>query len=351
MFACGCQPGNAECRAAPVLAITASGKEEFMSAAANPTGAVTPPRLPDRKKNKTGWIVSGLVVAVAVIVAVSLIIVNLTTAKPVHAAGVKPVIIKIGTSDTSQPYWEILKKKAAANGITLEVVGFSDYQQPNPALQQKQTDLNSFQHLRFLAQYNVDTGNDLEPIASTIIVPLGLYSQKWKSVSSIPAGGTIAIPNDPSNQARALFMLQSAKLLTLKGDKFAPTPADIDASKSKVKVVTVDAAQTVLSLPSVDGSVINNNFLTDAKIDPHSAIFADDPKSPGAQPYINLIVARAADINNPKYLELAKLYHDPEVLKAVAASSKGTGVVVTGYSGKQLRALLKKIEAQVKANK
>jgi D-methionine transport system substrate-binding protein len=321
-----------------------------MSEPANPTGPVTPPQLPARKKSNAGWIVGSTVAAVALIVAASLIVANVTAAKPVQAASVKPVVIKVGTSDASQPYWDILKKKAAAKGITLELIGFSDYQQPNPALQQKQTDLNAFQHLRFLAQYNVDTGNDLEPIASTIIVPLGLYSQKWKSVKDIPNGGTIAIPNDPANQARALFMLQSAKLLTLTGNKFAPTPADIDASKSKVKVTTVDAAQTVLSLPSVDGSVINNNYLTDAKIDPHSAIYADDPKSPGAQPYINLIVARAADVNNPKYLELAKLYHDPEVLKAVVASSKGTGVVVTGYTGAQLRTMLKKIEAQVKSS-
>jgi D-methionine transport system substrate-binding protein len=315
-----------------------------MSAPTVPAGT---PRLPERKKSKTGWIVGGLIVAIAVIAAVVLVVVNLTAAKPVEAAGAKPVVVKLGTSDASQPYWTILKKKAAAKGITLETVNFTDYGQPNPALQEKQTDLNSFQHLRFLAQYNVDTGNDLEPIASTLIVPLGLYSQKWKSVKQIPDGGTIAIPNDPSNQARALFVLQAAKLITLTGHTFAPTPADMDTAKSRVKVVTVDAAQTVLSLPSVDGSIINNNFVQDAKIDPHSAIFADDPTSPGAQPYINLIVARAADVDNATYLEVAKLYHDPEVLKSVVSSSKGTAVIVKGYTGKQLRALLKKIEAQV----
>ncbi len=318
-----------------------------MSDTASPSGAA--PQLPQRKKSKTGWIVGGIVVVVAIIVAATLIIVNVSAPKTAQADSAKTVTIKVGASDASQPYWDILKKKAAKKNIIVETVNFTDYQQPNPSLQQKQTDLNSFQHLRFLAQYNVDTGNDLEPIASTLIVPLGLYSQKWKSVSDIPKGGTIAIPNDPSNQARALFVLQAAKLIVLKGNKFAPTPADIDASKSRVTVATVDAAQTALSLPSVDGSVINNNFVRDAKIDPKSAIFADDPKSPGAQPYINLIVARAADINNPAYLEFAKLYHDPEVLKSVVASSNGTAVIVEGYSGTQLRALLKKIELQVKA--
>ncbi|PJJ55164.1 MetQ/NlpA family ABC transporter substrate-binding protein [Compostimonas suwonensis] len=315
------------------------------------TAPQLPPRLPEKKKGRAGLITGILIGVVVIIVAVVLIVVNLTAAKPAAEAdgSAAPVVVKIGTSDASQPYWDLLKEKAAAEGITIETVNFTDYQQPNPALQEGQIDLNMFQHLRFLAQYNVDTDNDLQPIASTLIVPLGLYSQKWTSVDEIPQGGTIAIPNDPSNQARALFVLEAAGLITLTGDKFAPTPADIDTANSRVTVATVDAAQTALSLPSVDGSVINNNYVQDAGIDPKTAIFADDPSSPGAQPYINLIVSRADEVDNPTFAKIAELYHDPEVLEAVVASSNGTAVIVDGYTGEELRGLLADIQKEVAA--
>jgi D-methionine transport system substrate-binding protein len=339
-------PHTSETSLPVILRTETKHMSDTIDGAATPAPQL-PPKLPEKKRNRTGWIVGIVVVAVAIIVAAVLIIVNITAPKSAEAA---PIVVKIGTSDSSQPYWAILKEKALAQGIDIEPVNFSDYSQPNPALEQGQIDMNIFQHLRFLSQYNVDTGNDLEPIASTLISPLGLYSQKWKTLADIPQGGTVAIPNDPSNQSRALFVLQSAGLLKLTGDKFAPTPADIDAANSKVKVVTVDAAQTVLSMASVDGSVVNGNYVLDAKIDPKSALYADDPNAPGAQPYINLIVVRAADINNPIYQKVADLYHDPDVLNSVLAASNGTSVIVQGFDGPKLRDLLKTIEAQVTAS-
>jgi D-methionine transport system substrate-binding protein len=321
-------------------------------------GSNNAPQLPQRKKSKTGWIVGGAVGLIAVIVAVVLVIVNLQAPASTEANGAgsgsgsssAPTTVSIGVTDSSQDYWATLTKLAATENITLEVTNFSDYQQPNPALVQKQTDLNSFQHLRFLAQNNVETGDDLVPIASTVIVPLGLYSKKWTDVKDIPEGGQIAIPNDPSNQARGLFVLEKAGLITLTGDKATPTPADIDAAKSKVTVVTVDAAQTALSLDSVDGSIINNNYVADAGLDPNKAIFKDDPKDPGATPYINVIVARGADADNPAYLKVAELWHDKSVTDQVLAASKGSAVLVEGWTPEELRAELKKIEEQLKAS-
>jgi ABC-type metal ion transport system substrate-binding protein len=121
----------------------------------------------------------------------------------------KTVTVKIGTTDSSADYWPVLEKKALAQGIDIKLVNFSDYNQANPALTQKQIDLNLFQHLQFLGTYNVSAGQDLTPIGATLIVPLGLYSTKYTSVKDIPKGGTIAIPNDPANLARGLNVLKS----------------------------------------------------------------------------------------------------------------------------------------------
>lgn len=257
--------------------------------------------------------------------------------------------VRIGTTETD-PQWDVFKDKAKAQGITIDIVHYSDYSQPNQALAQKQIDVNLFQHLQFLGQYNVANNQDLTPIGATQIVPLGLYSKKHKTLADIPQGGEIAVPNDPTNQARALFVLQAAGLLKLADSNPQPTPADIDKGASKVKVTPVDAAQTALSLASVDGSVVNNTYLERSGIDPNSALYKDDPNSPGAAPYINAFVTRAADKSNPTYLKLVDIWHDPEVQKAVAENSKGTAVEVT-KSGPELEQILQRVQQTIRDTK
>ncbi|MEV6276594.1 MetQ/NlpA family ABC transporter substrate-binding protein [Nocardia sp. NPDC051832] len=236
-------------------------------------------------------------------------------------------VVRIGTTDKDKA-WEVFEQKAKDKGITLKITNFSDYKQPNLALAQKQIDVNLFQHLQFLGAYNVANNDTLTPIGSTYIVPLGLYSKKHKTLADIPAGGEIAIPNDPTNQARALFVLQAAGLLKLSSDSRQPSPADIDKGASKVKVTPVDAAQTALSLASVDGSVINNTFLDRSGVDPKSALYKDDPNNPAAEPYINVIVTRAEDKNNPVYQQLVEIWRDPAVAQAHSEVTKGTAVAV-----------------------
>jgi D-methionine transport system substrate-binding protein len=125
-------------------------------------------------------------------------------------------------------------------------------------------------------------------------------------------------------------VLQKAGLLKLKnGGNTLATPADIDASASKVTVIPVDAAQTAPALSSADGAIINNNYALTAGIDPKSALFQDDPKSSTAEPYINAFVARAKDKDNKTYLKIAELYHTKAVTDAVLAESKNTAVIVT----------------------
>ncbi|WP_085995402.1 MetQ/NlpA family ABC transporter substrate-binding protein [Nocardia testacea] len=258
-------------------------------------------------------------------------------------------VVRIGTTESDRA-WDVFEQKAQEAGITLQITNYSDYSQPNIALAQGQIDVNLFQHLQFLGEYNVANNTDLTPIGATQIVPLGLYSKKHKSIADIPAGGEIAIPNDPSNQARALFVLESAGLVKLSSDTLAPSPADIDRGASKVKVTPVDAAQTALSLASVDGSVINNTYLERSGVDPLSALFEDDPSSPGAEPYINTFVTRAEDKADPTYQRLVEIWHDPEVQQALAESSKGTSVEVR-RSGTELEPILQRVEQTIRDGK
>ncbi|AKU17897.1 MetQ/NlpA family ABC transporter substrate-binding protein [Luteipulveratus mongoliensis] len=281
--------------------------------------------LPERPGGGRGKLIGAVAAGVVVLVAAGFVVKAVASGDDEK----KTTTVSIGTTEASAPYWKPLQDLAAKQDITIKVVNFGDYTQANPALAQKQTDLNLFQHLQFLATYDVSASQDLTPIGSTVVVPLGLYSKKHTALTQIPKGGKVAIPNDPTNQARALLVLQQAGLLKLKGGgNTLSTPADVDASASKVTVAPVDAAQTVASLPSVDASVINNNFALDAKLDPSKTLFNDDPKRPEALPYINAFVARAEDKDNPTYLKIAKLYHDPSVLAQVKAYSKNTAVIV-----------------------
>ncbi|MFP3465747.1 MetQ/NlpA family ABC transporter substrate-binding protein [Leifsonia sp. SIMBA_070] len=305
------------------------------------------PALPEKpKRSRTGWFVGIGIAVVAVIVAVVLVVVNLTGS---GAATAKTVTVKIGTTEASSPYWGVLKKAAAKEGIDIQTVNFRDYTQANPALADGQLDLNLFQHLQFLANYDVQAKQDLVPVGSTLVVPLPLYSTKHKSLQDIPQGGTIAIPNDATNQARALLVLQKAGLLKLKnGGNTLATPADIDASASTVTVIPVAAEQTAPALGSADGAIINNNFALTAGIDPKSALFQDDPKSKTAEPYINAFVARAKDKDNATYQKIVKLYHSKAVTDSVLAESKNTAVIVD-RSGSDLTGILDGLKKTIRA--
>lgn len=314
----------------------------------------TPPQdapvLPPRRKHKSRVIVGLSLAAVAVIAAAAAIIPNLPSnseTAAVEGAGT-PVTVSIGATDASQPHWKVLGDLLAEEDITLEVVNFTDYPLPNPALAGGETDLNGFQHLDYLSNHNIATGDDLQPIGSTMIVPLPLYSDKWDSVEEIPDGAQIAIPNDPSNQARALFVLEAAGLLTLTGDETVPTPDNIDADRSTVTVIGVEASQTPAALQAADGAIINNNFSRDAGLDPASALFSVDPADARSWPYLNVIVARADDIDNPAYLRVAELYHSAAVTDLVTEASGNTAVVID-LDGEELRDRLASIEADKKA--
>jgi D-methionine transport system substrate-binding protein len=283
-----------------------------------------PVGLPERPRRSKGPFVVLGVVLVAALVAITVVL----TGGDSDDSANGNTTVRIGTTEAGSDYWKPFKRLAAEEGITIETVNFSDYNQPNPALSQGQTDLNLFQHVLFLANYNVSNQDDLTPIGSTYVVPLSLYSNKHTAVDQIPDGGTVAIPKDPTNQARALLVLQEAGLITLKGGGTVLSTPEIDRAASKVEVTPVDAAQTVAVLDSVDASVVNNGFARDAGLNPDEALFSDDPRSDAAEPYINIVAARAEDRDNQTYQRVVELFHHPEVQEAVQAESQGSSVPV-----------------------
>ncbi|AGF71629.1 MetQ/NlpA family ABC transporter substrate-binding protein [Corynebacterium halotolerans] len=251
--------------------------------------------------------------------------------------------IRIGTTDASQQAWAVFEEVAAEDGIELQIENFSDYNTPNQALSQDQIDVNKFQHLKFLAEYNVGAGDDLVAIGATEIYPLDLFWQGHDSLDGIE-GESVAIPNDPSNQGRAINVLVQAGLVTLREEGLVtPTPADIDEEASQVSVTPVDAAQTPAAYGEGRPAIINNSWLDRAGIDPESAVFHDDPNSEQAEPYINVFVTRAEDADDPRLNRLVELWHSDEVMAAVAEDSQNTAIEVE-RTREELAEILERLE-------
>jgi D-methionine transport system substrate-binding protein len=261
-------------------------------------------------------------------------------------------VVKIGVVGKGDAQWPAFVDAAAEEGITVELVDFGSYEQPNPALTEGEIDLNQFQHIVYLAEYNNASDSDLTPIGSTAIYPLGLYSKKYDDVDSIPDGETVAVPDDASNQARALNVLQQAGLVELKsgGTPYSDL-ADVDTDKSKVKVTALEAALIPTSLPDVAAAIINNDFVKDAGLTFEDAIAQDDPEDASALPYVNIFAARAEDADNETYLKLVEIFQTNEdVQKGLLESSGGTAVSLQ-TPVKDLVTSLKKVQEDAEAKK
>ena len=258
------------------------------------------------------------------------LVIGLAACSSAGAAEGDDDVVRIGDVGKSDPQWPAFEAAAAEAGIEIELVDFADYAQPNPALTEGELDLNQFQHIVYLADYNVSADADLTPVGSTQIYPLGLYSTKYESVEDIEEGETVAIPDDPSNLARALLVLQSAGLIELEdGGSIFSTVDDIDQAASKVKVTPLEASLTATSLPDVAAAIINNDFVEDAGLSFEDAIAKDDPADPNALPYVNIFAARADEADNETYRKLVEIFQtDAAVQAGLDEASAGTGVSV-----------------------
>jgi D-methionine transport system substrate-binding protein len=261
-------------------------------------------------------------------------------------------VVRIGVVGASDPYWADYKQAAADEGIKVEIVDFAAYEQPNPALAEGEIDLNQFQHLVYLADYNVSSKQNLVPIGATAIYPLGLYSTRVKSVGGIKKGDTVAVPNDASNLARALLVLQSARLIVLKdGGSIFSGLDDIDTGKSKVEVKALEASLTATSLPDVAAAVINNDFVAKAGLALKNAIAQDDPTDPNALPYVNVFAARAGDKDNATYRKLVQIYQDTRKVQDGVLEVSGGSAVLLKTPVADLEKSLRTVEKDTAARK
>jgi len=312
------------------------------------------PVLPEKPKGKrpVGWIIAAAVVVVAIVVAVVVAAVRSgNDSDGSGAAAGSPKTVTIGVADKSLSYWSTYTKLAKSKlNVTVKLTNFADYSLPNPALKDGQLDLNQFQHIQYLADYNVTSNDDLQPIGSTAVYPLPLYATKYDKASAIPEGAKIAIPNDSINQARALLVLQGAKLITLKdGGSAFSTTADIESKKVDVEPLEASQTANALQQGSVAGAVVNNNFATAAGLPTSDVVYQDDPSSANAAPYVNVFAARDADKSNKTYLALAKLFQDEAVQKVFLKDNPDA--VVRDESASSLQDELAKVEQDAKAAK
>lgn len=233
--------------------------------------------------------------------------------------------VKLGLVGEVSDQWQPVVAKLAAEGVTLELVKFADYTLPNRALADKEIDLNAFQHYAFLNKEIANFGFDLTVIGDTIIAPLGLYSRKIKSVSEIKDGDKIAIPSDATNGGRAIKLLETAGLLKVDpAAGYVPEKADITEYLVKVEIIEVEASLTAGLLPDVTASIINGNHAVDNGLFPATdAIFLEQVGGTTDNPYINVLVARTEDKDNPLYQKILAYYRSPEVAEILATVFKG----------------------------
>ena len=253
--------------------------------------------------------------------------------KTADAKGTESNPVKIGVVGATDPQWVEFQKKAKEAGLYVKIVDFQDYTSENPAVDSGELDLNEFQHLLYLANYNVQNNKDLQPIGGVAIYPLGIYSTKYKDVKDIPDGSTVPIPNDETNQARAIGVLKAAGLVTLKGD-WTPLKAEQVANSLKD--------------PQVAAGVINNDYVSDAGLKASDAIYQDDAESEEARPYINIFATRKADVNNEVYKKVVEIFQTQDVLDKLQENSGGTAVFADKFSASDLQSYLQKIEKEAK---
>ena len=225
--------------------------------------------------------------------------------------------IMTGTKEDDAIWSTVSKTAKDKYGITLKFTHFTDYTQPNTALKNGDIDLNAFQHYAFLNAWNKANDGDLKAIGNTTISPIRLYSKKITSLSQIKSGDTIAVPNDASNESRALYVLKNAGLigLSVSGDTLA-TVKDINSNPKNLVIKELDASQTARALDSITAAVINDDFATTAKLTVEESIYTE-PVNKDSEQWINIIVANKKDANNKIYKEVVKAYQTEATKKAI----------------------------------
>ncbi len=236
--------------------------------------------------------------------------------------------IKVGVSVGEHA--EIMERVAAVakdKGLEIEIVEFTDYVVPNQALNDGDLNANSFQHQPYLDNQIKDRGFELVTIAKTITTPMGIYSEKLKSLDDLPEGAKVAIPNDPTNGGRALLLLADKGVIALAdGVGLSPSPLDVTGNAKKLQFLELDAAQLPRALADADIAIINTNYALEAGLNPEKDAIAIEKAE---SPYANVIAVRKGDENADWAKALVEAYHSPEVKTYI--QDKYTGAVIPAW--------------------
>lgn len=261
-----------------------------------------------KKRNAIIW---------AIVVIVILIAGYFSFVRPQQQAAKTVTVGIMASSKADDRIWNSVAKTAKDKyGVTVKFRRFTDYNQPNKALQNGDVDLNAFQHKLFLRSWNKAHHTNIVSEGDTFITPIRVYSNKYKNIKDLPDGATIAVPNDATNESRALFALKNAGLFKLKKGTNLATAASITDNKKNIKIKELAADQTARSLDDVDAAVVNTNFAQAAGLNYKKAIFVEPLNRDSAQ-WVNIIAVKKQNKNNRAYKDVVKAYQTTQTKKLI----------------------------------
>lgn len=262
--------------------------------------------------NKKVWL--GVAATVATTIVAGTTVINNVKADPDD----KTVTVGI-VGDSSRELWENVSKRTEKKyGVKIKIKVFSDYVKPNQALVDGSLDLNAFQTKVFFDDQNKKLGNKLVSIGKTVISPIRLYSLKHDKLADLKDGAQVVIPNDATNEQRALNLLVQAKLIKYNENVDTTTVKDITDNPKQLDIVEIASDQTVSALKSADAAVINGNYAQDAGLKTKNVLLTQDvSNSKTASPYINIIAARKDKAKTKAYREIVKVYQTKTTEKEI----------------------------------
>lgn len=237
------------------------------------------------------------------------------------------VTLKVAASPT--PHAEILeqvKPILAEQGIDLVITEYGDYIVPNTAVDEGDEDANYFQHTPYLEQFNAENGTDLVSVGKIHYEPMGMYAGKTASLEELPDGATIAVPNDATNEARALQLLAAQGLIEIDPEAgLNATPNDITSNPKNLEFTELDAAMIPNTIEEFDLNVINSNYALQAGLNPaEDALASEDAASDAAQTYANIVAVKAGHENDPAIVALVDALHSEEIQEFINTTYAGS---------------------------
>ncbi|MER8595076.1 MetQ/NlpA family lipoprotein [Mesorhizobium sp. M1182] len=233
--------------------------------------------------------------------------------------------VKVGImSGEDEDVWRVVTAQAAERGLTIETVVFNDYTQPNEALERGEIDANAFQHKPYLDNQIKTQGYHIVPVGYTGVWPIGLYSKKYAKIADLPEGAVIGVPNDPSNEGRALRVLQSEHLIKLReGTGILATTTDIAENPKHLVIKELDAGIVGRSVEDLDAAVVNTDWALKSGLTPENRIAQE---AVADNPYRNFIAVKAGNENQPWVKTLVASYQNEKVKAEFDRVYKGTGI-------------------------